>query len=166
LEILDKRDLSGRFFSFLKKMLSIICNVDFNEKDNFSQTQNYSNLLKNNHFDIVSNDEFFHKFIAHLKSSTNNLDLDEEMFSIKSSEFVKSYLIDKPHADTSLITLAISCLQSFVQLNWIGPLPIQTSNLPINIIEKSLSENSSSNRAFNLIDHFKPNSEVEQEHLF
>jgi len=142
-------------------MLSVICNVDFKENDRFSQTQNYANLLKNNYFDIVSNDEFFHKFIAHLKSNMNDLELNEEIFSTNASEFVKDYLKEKPHADTSLMVLAISCMQSFVQLNWIGPLPVQTSNLPLNLIEKSLTENSASNRAFNLIDHFKPNSEVD-----
>jgi hypothetical protein len=95
----------------------------------------------------------------------DDLELNEGAFSTKSSEFVKEYLKEKPHADTSLIALAISCLQSFVQLNWLGPLPIQTSNLPLNLIENSLTENSSSNRAFNLIDHFKPHSEVDTREL-
>ena len=137
-------------------MLSILCNVNFNEKDEFRNSKNYQDLLNNDYLNIISENEYFHKYIDNLKSILETSDNEEESLrTVKTN--LNSYL-DLSKQDC--VTLAISCLQSFVQINWLGPSPIQTSNLPMSIIQDKLLENEPSNRVFNLIDHFKPMSQV------
>ena len=100
-------------------MLSVLCGVDFKESsDKFAQTKSFKNLTSCKYQQSVANSSHF-KEIARLMSSK-----DSEPF-----EALKSYLgqaIDKFRNDAGqleeLVELGVSCLQLFLQNNWLGPL--------------------------------------------
>lgn len=107
-------------------MLSVICGVDFKESnDKFAQTKSFKNLAGFRYQDSVASCSHF-KEIARLLSSKDAEPL----------ESVKSYLgqvIKKSRDDATqlqeLVELGISCLQLFLQTNWLGPLEDYTRDL-------------------------------------
>jgi hypothetical protein len=137
-------------------MLSLLCNVNFNENDEFRDNKYYQDLSNNEFLKIISENENFHKTIDNMKTIFNDSQNEEDANKLTKSN-INSYL-DTNKKDS--VSLAISCLQSFVQINWLGPTPLQSSKLPMSLIQEKLYENEPSNRVFNLIDHFKPMSEV------
>jgi hypothetical protein len=136
-------------------MLSLLCNVDFGEKDEFRNSSGYRDLLDQNYLSIICENEHFHKYVDSLKSNLDDAIEEDSFKTVKLN--LNSYLESNKH---ECVYLAIACLQSFVQINWLGPSTIQASKLPMALIEDKLFENEPSNRVFNLIDHFKPMSQV------
>ena len=139
-------------------MLSIICEAEFHETDSFSKSKSHANLLANKHVENVHSNLFFKELIT--KLHTENLEANELKEQVKSliSDHVETYK-DNEAERYEIISLAISCLQCFVQANWLGPLPEQTSNLPVHL-QKS-DPNDFSKKMFFLKDFL--NTEV---HLF
>jgi len=106
-------------------MLSILCEVDFKEEINY---KSYLKLKNNDHIENLNENDFYQLFIEHLKStSLNSID------SIK--KFVSDYILanknQNDEAVFNLVSLAISCIQLFVQANWLGPLPLQINPLSV-----------------------------------
>lgn len=137
-------------------MLSLLCNVNFNENDEFRDSKCYQDLFNNEFLKIISENENFHKTIDSLKTIFNESQNEDDINKLIKSN-MNSYMETNKK---DCINLAISSLQSFVQMNWLGPSPLQSSKLPMTLIQDRLYENEPSNRVFNLIDHFKPISEV------
>ena len=137
-------------------MLSLLCNVNFNENDEFRDSKCYQDLFNNEFLKIISENENFHKTIDSLKTIFNESQNEDDINKLIKSNMNSYMETDKKDC----INLAISSLQSFVQMNWLGPSPLQSSKLPMTLIQDRLYENEPSNRVFNLIDHFKPISEV------
>jgi hypothetical protein len=137
-------------------MLSLLCNVNFNENDEFRDSKCYQDLFNNEFLKIISENENFHKTIDSLKTIFNESQNEDDINKLIKSN-MNSYMETNKK---NCINLAISSLQSFVQMNWLGPSPLQSSKLPMTLIQDRLYENEPSNRVFNLIDHFKPISEV------
>ena len=99
-------------------MLSIICGVDFKESsDKFSKTKSFRNLINAKYEESLASS-------SHLKEIASLLNQD----SSEPYEAVKNYLsqvIEKCTEDdqfNELVELGISCLQLFLQTNWLGPL--------------------------------------------
>lgn len=133
-------------------MLSILCEVDFKEEINY---KSYLKLKNNDHIENLNENNFYQLFIEHLKStSLDSID------SIK--KFVSDYILanknQNDEAIFNLVSLAISCVQLFVQANWLGPLPLQINpNLPKAVLESQLaSENKLNRKIFYLSDFFNP----------
>ena len=143
-------------------MISLLCGVRFddtNKIDDFSQTKSFENLLNNDHLEnICGHSHLFNGFIDFLKDL--NLQ-DEEKSTIA---LVKTFVLDSiknnNHDSNELVSLAISCLQAFVKINWLGPLPIEMANIP-SILRKDLPKDVSANdRVFNLREHFQDDKKV------
>ncbi len=133
-------------------MLSILCEVDFKEEINY---KSYFKLKNNDHIENLNENDFYQLFIEHLKStSLDSID------SIK--KFVSDYILanknQNDEAVFNLVSLAISCIQLFVQANWLGPLPLQINpNLPKAVLESQLAnENKLNRKIFYLSDFFNP----------
>jgi hypothetical protein len=133
-------------------MLSILCEVDFKEEINY---KSYLKLKNNDHIENLNENDFYQLFIEHLKStSLDSID------SIK--KFVSDYILanknQNDEAVFNLVSLAISCIQLFVQANWLGPLPLQINpNLPKAVLESQLAnENKLNRKIFYLSDFFNP----------
>lgn len=139
-------------------MLSILCDVDFREKDDFRNTKSFEKLNKNEHLENLCENAFFHEFMTFLKETNSQaLDLDTKKSNLQS--FIGNQL-SQTDLKQELISLGISCIQSFAQINWLGPLPAQFSNLPTALRDLNLEQPNPSLRVFNLIDHFELNSKV------
>ena len=70
--------------------------------------------------------------------------------------FVKNSIKNDDDDNNELISLAISCLQMFVKINWLGPTPIELANIPSLLARKdSAKELSLNERIFNLREHFQ-----------
>ena len=52
-------------------MLSLLCNVNFNENDEFRDSKCYQDLFNNEFLKIISENENFHKTIDSLKTIFN-----------------------------------------------------------------------------------------------
>ncbi len=117
-------------------MLSIICEAELNDPhDSFSKTKSYSGLLTNSHAENVYSNEFFKSFITQIKNSYHSSVTDETLKEQTEKILFEQIELTKDN-DTEkyeLVVLAISCLQCFVQANWLGPIPQQTSNLPAHL---------------------------------
>lgn len=147
-------------------MLSIICGVDFNEThDEFTKTSSYSHLLNNNHLQNINENPFYSEFIANLKTITAKEDVEPENKVAQIVDFVRASLKQGVKNNYELISLGISCLQAFVQINWLGPIPIEFANLP-SAIKTEADLNSLDNKAFLLIDHFSPDKKVNLNSFF
>lgn len=147
-------------------MISIICGIRFddasNKIDNFSGSKYFENLLNNDHLEnICEHSSLFNGFISYLKE----LNLQDDDDDKSTFELLKDFLKDaiKNSDDTNeLVSLAISCLQAFVKINWLGPIPIEMANIP-SLLRKDLPKEISINdRAFNLREHFKDDKKVFQ----
>ena len=111
-------------------MLSIICEVEFKEEETneFRRSKSYSNLVANKHLETIDSSAFFKDFIQNLKS---NSQLTAETTHEPLEALTLNYIKDNQENSHELVCLAVSCLQSFAQANWLGPLPAQISNLPL-----------------------------------
>lgn len=143
-------------------MLSLICNFEWNEtNDRFSQIGSYKNLIENRHTENICGNDFYWKYIEHLKDvcfSGTKLEIEETHEKIKS--FIGEYISsNRAHLD-EVISLAISCLHGFVQANWLGPDPIYKTNQPLYLVIDKLKEKTPSNRVFCLVDYFDPANKV------
>ena len=137
-------------------MLSIICETDFSEKaDLFHKTKSYENLKSNKHIENVHSSLIFNDFITQI--NTANSDPTELIGATFNKYFEAKKNIE--HERYELLSLAISCLQCFVQANWLGPLPEQTSNIPVHLQKDDPLD--LSKKLFYLRDSFK-NEEYEQ----
>jgi len=141
-------------------MLSLLCGVNFNETskvdDCFTRTKSYTNLLHNNHLEnICEHSSFFNTFIAYLK----DLNLPDDNNNKETIELIRAFVknsIKNDDDNNELISLAISCLQMFVKINWLGPTPIELANIPSLLARKdSAKELSLNERIFNLREHFQ-----------
>ena len=137
-------------------MLSIICGVRFDENnDDFSKTKTYSNLLDNDHVQNIGEHDFFKTFMSHTIllacQETSDDDKEKTFESIKS--YVKEYI--KSCNSNDLISLAISCLQSFVIVNWLGPTPVELANIPSLLKNERPDEPTLNDKVFNLKEHFQ-----------
>lgn len=137
-------------------MLSILCEVDFtNETNNFAQLSSYSNLKTCNYLENLENNSFYSSFIELLKST------DSETDDISLKKFVTDFIANCGNDDErfNLVSVAISCLQLFVQANWLGPLPLQINpNLPKAVIESQLANDKmgdTKRKIFYLIDYYQ-----------
>ena len=134
-------------------MLSIICEANFKEvNDSFSKSKSYLNLSTNNHIENVYSNAFFTKFIEKLK--VQNFEIYDDYSKIKklTEKLVLEQIALDENENNELVSLAISCLQCFVQANWLGQLPQQTSNLPVHLQKDESSD--ISKKLFFLKDFF------------
>ncbi|RMZ93324.1 tetratricopeptide repeat 27, partial [Brachionus plicatilis] len=137
-------------------MLSLLCEIDFKENDDFRQTKSYPNLMQNNYLNILKKIQIFNEFVTFSKQIfSQSSDNDQLMGELKS--FVGSK-IDSLGLNEA-ISMGISCLQSFAYINWLGPVPIQFSTLTSEIKKLDLENPSESLTVLNLINHFDLNSE-------
>ncbi len=117
-------------------MLSIICEAEFKETtDSFTKSKSYPNLLANNHAENIYSNEFFNRFIMQISKSFQSSGTDETIKDLTEKIILEKIEIARENETEKyeLVCLAISCLQCFVQANWLGPIPQQTSNLPAHL---------------------------------
>ena len=138
-------------------MLSILCEVDFKETDDFRQTKFYKNLVNNNHLEVLTNIPLFDEFITFSKQLyCESSDCDHQMSELKKFVSIKINQSDK----NEMISFAISCLQSFAWINWLGPVPVQFSTLSSELKNIDLQSPNDTLKVFNLIKSFELNSQV------
>lgn len=138
-------------------MLSILCEIDFKEADDFRHTKLYQNLLDNDHLNVLSNISFFDEFITFSKQLYGeSLDLENQMSELK--KFVSAKINESDRNE--ILSLAISSLQSFAWINWLGPVPVQFSTLSSEIKKLDLKNPVDTLKVFNLIESFELNSQV------
>lgn len=144
-------------------MLSILCNVNLGEEDGFrSSLKSYECLAKEDHVKNLSeiNKSVFNELIGEV------VNVFKETAEAKSrlerlKKTIISSLSSSSESDRRIeyVSLAVSCLQSFAQVNWLGPVPRDLLNLPSAIHNKHESH-TSDNSVFNLVDHFALHSQV------
>ena len=128
-------------------MLSIICEADFKENDEFrSGTSSYQSLFHNEHLENVNSSDFFNDFVENLKSNIDLLQKNESLNLVKN--MIKKFLEKNPSQLNDIISLCISCLQSFVHVNWLGPSPVATN------IFTSMKKSDPRMKVFNLSQFF------------
>lgn len=138
-------------------MLSLICEVDLKENDDFRQNKFYSNLAQNNHLNVLKNISFFDEFVVFSKKIfSQHSENDHLMTELKN--FVSKKIDESDLND--VLSMSISCLQTFALINWLGPVPVQFSTLTSEIKKLDLNNPSDSLIVLNLIKHFDLNSEV------
>lgn len=138
-------------------MLSLICEVDFKEDDDFRLSKSYSNLVQNNHFNVLINIPFYDEFVSFSKKIfSQSFENDHLMMELKN--FVCSKIDNLNQND--VLSVAISCLQSFAFINWLGPVPVQFSTLKSELKNLDIDNPSDSLVVLNLIKHFSFNSQV------
>ncbi len=149
-------------------MLSIICEVEFkNENNNFHMFKTYSHLKNNSHLENVESSLFYKLFIDYLKTNISDLENNHDAVS----KFVSDYILNLSNDESrfDLVVLAISCIQLFVQANWLGPLPIQINlSLPKAVIDSQIAndKNGEVNRkVFYLKSAFEPQVDILFKHL-
>lgn len=135
------------------KMLSILCNTNLGEEDCFrSSVKSYSNLAEEAHVkNLNDNKDLFSGIVSELISV-----LKETTDASLTFDRVKKTIGDENKLD--YVSVAISCLQLFAQVNWLGPVPIDLLDLP-----PALQQNkdlSLDNHVFNLVDYFPLKSQV------
>ena len=125
-------------------MLSIICEVDIkNENNIFGSFKTYSHLKNNDHIENVKSNLFYKLFIEYLKTNIVDLENNHELVKKFVSDYISNLRNDESHFD--LVSLAISCIQLFVQVNWLGPLPMQINPvLPKAVIYSQISNDKKS----------------------
>lgn len=142
-------------------MLSLICSVNFDpgqltagDREFAKSLNSYTNLAEDRHLDNLRDHKpIWNAFLTGLKSAgdsaeENCLKLDKLKASLGP-------------ASPELVSMAVSCLQLFVQVNWLGPLPNEILNLPSLIAERqAASEQTLHDEVFNLSEHFTPRSQV------
>jgi hypothetical protein len=144
-----------RFFRFEnKKMLSVLCNVDFEVKDRFYEKNNsYENLLECNYLKVINASEFYTKFVEFLiESGKNELRLEDAV------KFVQDSL--SSHATSDLTSLVISSLQAFAQINWLGPNTAARPNIPNALIDENEIRSNINFRVFSMSNYYGLNTEV------
>lgn len=140
-------------------MLSLICEVDFKENDNFRCSKSYANLYANRHVENLIENRIFSDFIRFTKDLYINEETNESTVS-KLSSFVKDLIISDETDKNELLSLGISCLQSFAQINWLGPVPAQLSKMPSYLINANLQKPDANMKVFSLVDFFDLNGKV------
>lgn len=138
-------------------MLSLICEVDFKEDDDFRLNKSYTNLVQNNHFNVLKNIPFYNEYVAFSKKLFNE-SFDNDHLIMELKNFVNSKIDNLNQND--ILSVAISCLQSFALINWLGPVPVQFSTLNSELKILDLDNPSDSLLVLNLIKHFNLHSEV------
>lgn len=134
-------------------MLSILCNLNLGEDDTLRQS--YPNLADANHTkNVQDNKVLYNKFIA----EAIRIFVDVTEPSSRRVEQLKKIVLDVDNR-LDCVSLAISCLQLFAQVNWLGPVPVDLLNLP-SLIQRQHKPESLENFVFNLTDYFPLRSKV------
>lgn len=133
-------------------MLSVLCNANLNVQDSFSANNvHYSNLVENVYVPNLLSNGLFSEFVQRAinESDLNTLRsfLDKK---IKSNELTAN----------ELVSLAISSLQSFVHINWLGPNTTNLPSIPDHLLEDQKSKNQADFKVYSLVDFFPLNSQV------
>jgi hypothetical protein len=141
-------------------MLSVLCNVELNEKnDSFSQnTKSYNRLVQNQHLENLNENPIFFDFIDNLTQVVKQPNLNDTTKLNQTIDFIKSQINESNLNE--LVSLAISAMQLFVQINWLGPNTATFVNIPNQLIDENELKNNLSFKIFNLLEYFKLNSEV------
>ena len=142
-------------------MLSIICGVRFGEADDFSATKTYSNLLDNNHVANICEHALFKTFIADLIALEDDKDKAVEAAKAHLNQYITNACGDDTQLMNDLIGLAISCLQAFAIVNWLGPTPVELANIPSMLKNESDKEITLNDRVFCLKEHFQDDVKVD-----
>jgi hypothetical protein len=137
-------------------MLSLLCNVDFEVKDRFYENNDsYENLLANNYLEVINTSDFYSKFVQLLiESGSGELELEQM------AKFVREELSNESVSTKNLVSLAISCLQAFAQINWLGPNTSARPNIPNSLIDENEIKSKIDFRIFTLSHHYGLNTEV------
>ena len=141
-------------------MLSVICNVDFNEKsDSFQSHNSFNELLNHNHLQNVISCEFYARFVENLIkifSKESNETCRIESLSV----LIESSLEEQEITRFDLTSLAISCLQLFAHINWLGPNTSSKPNIPNSLLDENTIKSNLNYRVFCLVDYFQFYSQV------